>query len=656
MGKFEVIQTSKAVSAYGGVGSILETRNGSIIVSPFDEWPYFQVLDSKFEQHNIVDDIRFKNRLNKYFLQLEHLVRIPINSLDKGWKLENQTNLISATYFPKWFYCNSCKKYNELKNWKNGWDENVKHKLPKDWNGLENENLFYPPKCFSCYLKNEDKKKKYYNLEQIRFVLTAPNGDICDVPWDRWALFQLLIKNMKNETESSDTDTSKEETVIFENISFPSNYRLEFITSEKIDTLSGIGLVIIDQEKNEQIGYVSLSGLFNIRFKKQDLYPNCEPQEKDILFKPVIRSSNSVYYSNILSSIYIPAVEEINERTLKIIKEEWEDEYTPRQISNNLKRHNNIEFTADRIEKLIANNFNIGEIIMAQSETEYRYDEYVYIKEKESSNRKDELIFNKVDSDYFQNDLIQSIYKMDKIKITSVQTSYTRQEPIPTDLFLADYEVDMVTAETILKKFTSKKGNLTKYLPAIENYGEGIFIDFNDDILIGWIEENPIITERISRILENNKRLEFGNQNSVELTPKYIMIHTFSHLIIKELEYLCGYPSTSLRERLYIDEGLKMNGVLIYTIAGSEGSYGGITSLCESDKIGKLVHSALIRAKDCATDPICYHSNGQGVSNLNLSACFSCSLLPETSCEMFNSYLDRRLLIDENYGFFRTLC
>lgn len=98
-----------------------------------------------------------------------------------------------------------------------------------------------------------------------------------------------------------------------------------------------------------------------------------------------------------------------------------------------------------------------------------------------------------------------------------------------------------------------------------------------------------------------------------------------------------------------------MNGVLIYTIAGSEGSYGGLTSLCDDNKIGKLIQSAMIRAKDCATDPICYHTSGQGVGYLNLSACFSCSLLPETSCEMFNSFLDRRVLIDNELGFIKNI-
>ncbi len=63
----------------------------------------------------------------------------------------------------------------------------------------------------------------------------------------------------------------------------------------------------------------------------------------------------------------------------------------------------------------------------------------------------------------------------------------------------------------------------------------------------------------------------------------------------------------------------------------------------------------MIRATDCATDPICYHTHGQGIANLNLSACFSCTLLPETSCEMFNCYLDRRILIDRDYGYFKEI-
>lgn len=244
---------------------------------------------------------------------------------------------------------------------------------------------------------------------------------------------------------------------------------------------------------------------------------------------------------------------------------------------------------------------------------------------------------------------------MDKIKFTSVQTSFTRQEPISIDTALKEEDIESDKVEAIRKKYTSKKGLTTKYLPAIESFGEGIFFEFDNNALDKWINSDELISKRVEPILNNYSNFDSAFNKDIDVNPKLILIHTFSHLIIKELEYLCGYPSTSIQERLYVSDNPNMNGVLIYTIAGSEGSYGGLTSLCDDNKIGKLIQSAIMRAKDCATDPICYHTNGQGVGNLNLSACFSCSLLPETSCELFNSFLDRRLLIDVEYGYFRNL-
>jgi hypothetical protein len=134
----------------------------------------------------------------------------------------------------------------------------------------------------------------------------------------------------------------------------------------------------------------------------------------------------------------------------------------------------------------------------------------------------------------------------------------------------------------------------------------------------------------------------------------FILIHTFAHILIKELEFLAGYPAASLQERLYINQN-DMQGVLIYTIAGAEGSYGGLVSQANPERFAKIIVSALVRAKDCASDPICYHSDGQGIGGLNLAACYSCGLLPETSCEEFNSYLDRAVLIHREYGYFREI-
>ena len=52
-------------------------------------------------------------------------------------------------------------------------------------------------------------------------------------------------------------------------------------------------------------------------------------------------------------------------------------------------------------------------------------------------------------------------------------------------------------------------------------------------------------------------------------------------------------------------------------------------------------------------------AKGQGPDSCNLAACHGCALLPETSCEEFNRFLDRGLVtgtLDEpDLGFFSAM-
>ena len=635
MGQYEQIQTRKIISAYGGVGSIIETRDGAILIEDFNKWPYFQ-NEEDFEERNYAKDKRFLNRLKIYFKDLEELIKVPINEFQKG-KPKDKLALISAKYFPEWFYCHNCHRFDKLENWKKHWNNNV------DKDDKEN---FYPPKCYHCYVRNRKGKKKFFELEQVRFILISSNGEVADIPWDKWAWYK--IQNKLKGKEKID----EEEEITLANINLEGKeLSFEYRTSDKLDDLKGIGIKV--KENGKEIGYATLSGLFNLQVKLQDIFPDRKNTEAE--FKVVIRSSNSVYYPNILHSIFIPFSNVLPKKYIGEIKKFLDKGKDAREIVEFLNIYYDTEIDEKIVQKLIGNNFSLEEFEQSKSENEYRYDEYKFITEKDNEDIEGKLIFSKVNKNYYQNILIKSVYKMSKIKMTSVQTSYTRQEPISIESYLEDNEEETKKKTPIIKKFTSEKGENTKYLPAVESYGEGVFFEFNDDALNEWINNNPKIKERIEEIERNHRNLETNLNKDLIITPKYVLIHTFSHLIIKELEYLCGYPSTSIQERLYIDPYLKMNGVLIYTVAGTEGSYGGITSICDNEQIGKLIVSAMMRATDCTTDPICYHSDGQGVGKLNLSACFSCTLLPETSCEMFNSYLDRRILIDKEYGYFKTL-
>lgn len=199
------------------------------------------------------------------------------------------------------------------------------------------------------------------------------------------------------------------------------------------------------------------------------------------------------------------------------------------------------------------------------------------------------------------------------------------------------------------------------WLPAYVVKGEGIYLEFNADRLAAW-EARAEVRARADKLA-----IQYGavaSQRGMQprvLNPRFIMIHTLGHLLINELVFTCGYSSASLRERLYASEtaGREMAGLLIYTAAGdSEGTMGGLVRMTRPGSLRQVVQSALSDARWCSTDPVCMDAGekGQGPDSCNLAACHGCALLPETSCEEFNRFLDRGLVIgtfkDPSLGFF----
>jgi hypothetical protein len=126
------------------------------------------------------------------------------------------------------------------------------------------------------------------------------------------------------------------------------------------------------------------------------------------------------------------------------------------------------------------------------------------------------------------------------------------------------------------------------------------------------------------------------------------MLHTLSHLLIRELALECGYNAASIRERIYADTtgGAPQAGILIYTAAAdSDGTLGGLVDLGKPENLGRLLTQALNRAKICSSDPLCSEHDPEKDRSLHVAACHACSLVAETSCERGNRYLDRSLLI-----------
>lgn len=188
-----------------------------------------------------------------------------------------------------------------------------------------------------------------------------------------------------------------------------------------------------------------------------------------------------------------------------------------------------------------------------------------------------------------------------------------------------------------------------KWLPAVVVRGEGIFLVFDQERLDTWEQAHgDFHRQRLSAVNRNLQAQAARRQvHARNASPKFVLLHTFAHVLISQLTFDCGYGSSSLRERIYFsDEHPRMAGLLIYTAAGdSEGTMGGLVRMGGPGLLERTVARALDNARWCSSDPVCIESSGQGPDNCNLAACHSCALLPETSCEQQNRLLDRAMLV-----------
>ena len=158
-----------------------------------------------------------------------------------------------------------------------------------------------------------------------------------------------------------------------------------------------------------------------------------------------------------------------------------------------------------------------------------------------------------------------------------------------------------------------------------------------------------MVTERAKKINDTYANSFIGRNHPRIITPKFLLLHTISHLLIKQLSFECGYSIANLSERLYCadaSDGKQMAGIFIYTASGdSEGTLGGLVRQGKPDAFPRIFKRAIDGARTCSNDPVCILSHGQGRESLNLAACHACALLPETCCEERNGFLDRGIVI-----------
>lgn len=202
------------------------------------------------------------------------------------------------------------------------------------------------------------------------------------------------------------------------------------------------------------------------------------------------------------------------------------------------------------------------------------------------------------------------------------------------------------------------------WLPAVEVRGEGIFLTLSKERLHNWeaAAEINVRADKVQRAWVSEWRQRHGEgEPSLRITPRFLLIHTFAHALMRQLTLECGYSSAALRERLYVSEGNDgMAGILIYTATSdSDGTLGGLQRQGTPSRIEKAVVAAIKAMEWCSSDPLCIEEMMTVASGLSLAACHACVLAPETACEEYNRFLDRAMLVgipgDTTVGFFSDL-
>lgn len=605
------VRRSQAVLQYG-VGAMIDFPSQVLMTALPEEWCELR------PKPDIIHDERLEKLLG---------VKKFITPSEGG---------VAFARFPRWYFCPKCRRFQPIESWQKEYAQKKRR--------LGTEEDTYMLKKLKC---SDDGQE----LVPARIVVVCEHGHIDDFPWVNW----VHRKNKYGELDVC------------------ANPKLLF----KTGTSASSGLEGVEIECKTCGAKASLFGAFNAdALKEADMgskfstsfrctgnHPWKHERESCQLYPRVMqRGAASVYFPRTISSLVIPPYS-----SLLTSKVENSDEYKALcNVLDYFKRSvtEDDEFNAQTVEligqyeKRIADEiFEDVEGVRAvlkrkllsfesdihdeDAELKYKAEEYKALTGKISGVQfeRDEFLREGADVSLYNIKGVKSIALIHKVKEVTALIGFSRIQPTHA-------------MNNSNERFVSIKKPETDYYPAAMSKGEGIFLEFDIDALTNCFSRE-VFKGRESLLNEKYNNSFYGKNNPMKITSEFVFLHTLSHLLIKELSFNCGYPTASIRERIYYGEarGEKMCGILIYTTGGdSEGTLGGLVRQGYSDCLPGIFSRALQSAKFCANDPVCSFSEGQGIEALNLAACHACTLLPETCCEYSNVLLDRTLVVGNMDG------
>lgn len=580
------VRSSQLITPFGP-GAIVDIGDESLLMTDIKGWPG-KLIDVRLP--------RLAAELGVTSL------KSPPKKKDRGETPPHES--IKTIRFPRWMFCQQCRRMEK-------------------WNSHDGKTWEDKPAC-----RNPTCKERA--LVPMRFVMACDNGHMDDVPWDYWA------HSGKDGNRSCDRQKDR--------LSFKSQ-------PQKGSGLDALYVECGSCSSRRDLGDISSPEAFaNLKVRCTAAQPWEPYRLGECELSPVAlqRGASNLYFPVVRSALDIPVAAALagDSDLLAAVSTHMYFENCKSMLSDPEKLK-----LARGLAEVIAedNNCTVDEVILAiqpegqqeprvkriPAEEDLKEAEWQVLVSPDIEDFVSKTFVARVEADLANYDrwglapLLERVVLLDKLREVRAFCGYERagrNQLIPP----AGAHEDI------------------KWLPAIEVFGEGIFLQFSRSAVDEWMTRSrDFIEPRLAGITQNynERNISYLPEPTMEL----VALHTLSHLLIRQLSFECGYSSGSIRERIYAAED--QVGILIYTAdSDSEGSLGGLVQQGEASRLLPTLAAALDTASWCSNDPVCSEMQTQGVMGLNKAACHSCTLVSETSCTMNNLMLDRKLLIGDGAG------
>jgi hypothetical protein len=368
--------------------------------------------------------------------------------------------------------------------------------------------------------------------------------------------------------------------------------------------------------------------------------PDGKPQPNRLL----MRTATNAYFAQVLRVISIPDTDQIVSKTVDGL---WEQSLRYVESKDELVKERRREHVRQALEGL-SDDVVWREIQRRKTPQPANEKPIKQVEIETLLASQDELGDDVLDSDFYARSrrltpnrpgaaaFLSRLVLVHRLREVQALVGFTRFEAEMPDI-QGELALDVRRAELALE---------TRWVPAVENRGEGIFIALREESLQSWLSTDGAKArcEHLEAAFDRWLTMHPGSKQVFPGLP-YIMLHSLSHLLITQLSLVCGYAASSIRERIYA--GSAGHGILLYTgTSDAEGTLGGLVQV--GREIEDHLEAALELGRLCSNDPVCaLHPPAilSGDGGLMGAACHGCLLIAEPSCERRNEFLDRALVV-----------